>query len=92
MLPTTIPVGRGRSVIASDSGQPQRLPLTATLDVMVSTVGTAMEAVVVTSSDDPAFDRAAMDAAMRSTYEPGRTNCAPARMHYTFVETLGNAL
>lgn len=87
-----IPAGRGPGVLVSDWGQPQRLPLTATLDVFVSTLGTPMEAIVIKSSDDSSFDRAAIDVAMRSTYTPGKTNCVAQRMHYTFVETLGPAL
>jgi outer membrane biosynthesis protein TonB len=96
MFPAVIFPGgrRGPAVIVADpiSAQPQRLPLSVTLDVLVSTVGSPMNALVVTTSEDTAFDRAAIDVAMRSSYSPGTAKCVPERMHYTFVETLGPAI
>lgn len=96
MFPAVIYPRRGPAVTVADplfgQAQPQRLPLSATLDVLVSTVGSPMEAVVLEPSGDSSFDRAALDAAMRSAYSPGKTNCVLERMHFSFVETLGPAL
>jgi outer membrane biosynthesis protein TonB len=71
---------------------PQREPLAVTLDVLIDAAGRPLVARVVTTSSDTSFDRASIDAAMRSTYSAGKTKCAFVTAHYTFDETLGAAL
>ena len=96
MFPAVMYPRQGPPVTVSDplfgQAQPQRLPLTVSLDVLVSTVGSPMQAIVLEPSGDPFFDQAALGVAMHSTYSPGETKCVPQRMHFTLVETLGPAL
>jgi TonB family protein len=63
--------------------------LAVTIDVTVDAKGLPASVRVVEPSGDMSFDRASLDAALRSTYDPAKTKCAPALGHVTFSETLG---
>lgn len=66
----------------------------ATVAVTLDATGKVTAASVYQSSGDPGLDAAAVDAAKRSTYAPGATNCTPSggtfavQFEYTGVQTV----
>lgn len=66
----------------------------ATIAVTLDATGKITAASIYQSSGDPGLDAAALDAAKRSTYAPGASNCTPSggtfavQFEYTGVQTV----
>jgi outer membrane biosynthesis protein TonB len=65
------------------------MSLGVSIDVVIGANGAPASARVIEPSGDMGFDRASIDAALRSTYTPAKAKCAVVLGHYTFTETLG---
>jgi hypothetical protein len=62
--------------------------LAVSIDVVIGVNGTPALARVIEPSGDTIFDRASIEAALRSTYSPATLKCTVVLGHYTFTETL----
>ena len=60
------------------------------IDVAIDVNGAPTSARVTEPSGDMNFDRASIDAALRSKYSPGTVKCTVVLGHYAFTETLGS--
>ncbi len=72
---------------ASINGVPPTY-LAVSIDVTIRLNGSTASARVVEPSGDMSFDRASIEAALRSTYSPATIKCTVVLGHYTFTETL----